>query len=99
LTGESVLASGNSGISAANTGTDDDEVLIFGLRRALNYAKRSDGHRQAMQRGLDAIINLELPQHLLDMLVDRVCRHAQPRGDLPVRQPESNLIQDLAFSS
>jgi len=52
-----------------------------------------------MQRGLDAIINLELPQHLLDMLVDRVCGHAQSRGDLAVRQPQANLIQDLAFPS
>ena len=98
-TGKSVLASSNGGVSARNTGTDDDEVLLFLLGRAPNYAKRSDGNRQAMQRGLDAIVNLELPQHLLDVLVDRVCGHAQPRGDLAVRQPEANLIQYLAFPS
>ena len=98
-TGKSVLASSNGGVSARNTGTDDDEVLLFLLGRAPNYAKRSDGKRQAMQRGLDAIVNLELPQHLLDVLVDRVCGHAQPRGDLAVRQPEANLIQYLAFPS
>lgn len=28
-TGESILASRDSGVSAANTGTDDDEVVIF----------------------------------------------------------------------
>jgi hypothetical protein len=98
-TGESILASRNGGVSAPDTGTDDDEVLIFWLGRAPNYAKRSDGNRQAMQRGLDAIANLELPQHFLDMLVDRVCRHAQPRSDLAVGQPQANLIQDLVFPS
>ena len=98
-TGESTLACLYCAVSAPDTGTDDDEVLLFLLGRGPNYAKRSDSNRQAMQRGLDAIVNLELPQHLLDVLVDRVCRHAQPRGDLAVRQPEANLIQYLAFPS